>query len=312
MLMAEHDPVQSLLERQNGVIAWWQARTLISKKAVRHRVETGKWRRVHRGVYLRYGDHLTDQQRWWVAVLAVSPGRSTSTTTAACLGGLTALLVHGLRSVTAPRLDLIVPPTRRIVPPAGVMIHRVKLPDADRDLSARPPSTTRARALVDAAQWARTANEARLIIAASFQQRLVTAHDVQLVLDRMTNARRRELILTTVADCAAGSHSIGELDFVALCRRGRLPVPTRQVRRRDRAGRLRYLDACFDPWRVVVEIDGSHHSDVAQMWDDSARQNDLILAGYVVLRYPIAMIRNEPQRVIAEIRAGLQAAGWRP
>jgi very-short-patch-repair endonuclease len=308
----DHDPLRALLDRQEGVIAWWQVRTLMSKKALRHRVATGHWRRVHRGIYVQFGGQLTDRQRWWIAVLAMSPEAGASTSPAACLGGLTALLVHGLRSVTAQRVDAIVPPERRFAPPNGVVIHRVKLPDEDRDPLVRPPSTTRGRALVDAAQWARTGNEARLIIAASFQQRLVTAQEAYAVLERMINARRRELILTTVRDCAAGSHSIGELDLLALCRRGRLPVPTRQVRRRDRSGRLRYLDVCFDPWRVVVEIDGSHHVDVAQMWDDSARQNDLILAGYVVLRYPIAVIRNEPQRVIAEIRAALLAAGWQP
>ncbi len=308
----ERDPLTELLDRQDGVIAWWQAQALMSKKAMRHGVATGRWRRVHRGIYVRHGGPLTDRQRWWVAILALNPEGRASAIPVACLGGLTALLAHGLRSVTAHRIDVILPPTRRLAPPAGVAIHRINLPDEDRDPSAVPPSTTRGRALVDAAQWARTANEARLMIAASFQQRLVTADEVRLVLDRMINARRRELVLTTVRDCAAGSHSIGELDFVALCRRGGLPIPTRQVRRRDSSGRLRYLDACFDPWRVVVEVDGSHHIDVAQMWDDSARQNDLILAGYVVLRYPIAAIRNEPQRVIAEIRAALLTAGWCP
>jgi very-short-patch-repair endonuclease len=42
----------------------------------------------------------------------------------------------------------------------------------------------------------------------------------------------------------------------------------------------------FDQWKVVVEIDGAHHMNVGQMWDDARRQNDLELAGYVVLRYP--------------------------
>ena len=124
--------------------------------------------------------------------------------------------------------------------------------------------------------------------------------------------RRRLLIIETVRDCAEGSHSVGELNLVGLCRRARLPTPTRQLRRRDATGRIRYLDACFDDWKLVVEIDGAQHADVGQMWDDNVRQNDLLLAGYVVLRYPVFMVRTQPQRVAAEIRAALIAAGWRP
>ena len=48
------------------------------------------------------------------------------------------------------------------------------------------------------------------------------------------------------------------------------------------------------------------------MWDDTARQNHLLLAGYVVLRYPVFIVRTQPQQVAAEIRAALLAAGWRP
>jgi very-short-patch-repair endonuclease len=168
------------------------------------------------------------------------------------------------------------------------------------------------RSVVDAAAWARSNDEARLIIAASFQQHLVSAPDIAAVLDRRRAVRRRLLIIETVRDCAAGSHSVGELSLVGLCRRARLPLPTRQLRRRDATGSIRYLDACFDDWKLVVEIDGAHHADVGQMWDDSARQNDLLLAGYVVLRYPVFVMRTQPQRVAREIRAALIAAGWRP
>ncbi len=150
------------------------------------------------------------------------------------------------------------------------------------------------------------------MIASSFQQRLVNACEIERVLARMPNAWRRGLVLRTAWDCAGGSESLGELDFFALCRSGGLPVPSRQVERRDRAGRRRYLDAYFDDWKLVVEIDGAHHINVGQMWDDSRRQNDLELAGYVVLRYPSFVVRQHPEMVLAEIRQALIAAGWNP
>ena len=115
--------------------------------------------------------------------------------------------------------------------------------------------------------------------------------DVCEVLDRYQNMPRRTLALRTVRDAAGGSHSLGELEFLALCRRGGLPLPTRQRPRRDSSGRWRYLDACFDDWMVAAEIDGGQHGNVGQMWDDYDRQNDLEIAGYRVLRFPAWVAR---------------------
>jgi len=311
----EADPFAELINHQDGVIARWQARRFLTDGAIRHRVASGGWRRAHRGVFLTYNGRLTDTQRWWIAVLAVSPptGESTVDGYAAWLGGITALQAIGLRGIRSDGVHILGVHTLRTAMPGGATLHRTThLPNEDKNPWVRPPTTTPARSVVDAAAWARSSDEARLIIAASFQQRLVRAPDIAEVLDRRPAVRRRLLIIETVRDCAGGSHSVGELNITALCRRARLPLPTRQLRRRDAAGRLRYLDACFDDWKLVVEIDGAHHADVGQMWDDCARQNDLLLAGYVVLLYPVYVVRNQPQRVVAEIRAALLAAGWRP
>ena len=89
-------------------------------------------------------------------------------------------------------------------------------------------------------------------------------------------------------------------------------MPTRQLRFRDLAGRIRFLDAVFDPWKVAVEIDGAHHDDVPQRWDDHERDNALALATYTILRYPTHVVREQPERVAAEIRMALTRAGWRP
>jgi very-short-patch-repair endonuclease len=103
--------------------------------------------------------------------------------------------------------------------------------------------------------------------------------------------------------------SLAELDFVHLCRDNGLPEPSRQVVRRDAAGRRRYLDAYFDGWRVHVEIDGGQHIEVRQAWADMRRQNDLWIAGDRVLRFPAWALRAEPQRAVAQVRDALIAAG---
>jgi len=256
----DRDPLAALIEVQQGVIARWQALRFLSKKAVERRIDSHRWRRVHRGVYLTYGGPITTAQRRWIAVLAGSPGPSLTDDTAACLGGVSALQVHGLQRITSMQIDLVVPADRRPTAPAGVVIHRSV--DIDRHPASQPPTTTIGRAVIDAAVWARSDQQARLIIAASFQQRLTTEAEIRPVLDRMRTVPRHRLIATTVSDASGGSHTLGELALVTIFRSARLPLPTRQAWFRDLAGKPRFLDAVFDPWKVAVEIDGAHHGEV--------------------------------------------------
>jgi very-short-patch-repair endonuclease len=227
------------------------------------------------------------------------------------LGGVSALQVHGLRGIEAKRVDVVVAARRQIAPLAGVAIHRARLSDEDRHPWSHPPTTTIGRAVVDAASWARSDREAQLIILACFQQRLVTAAEIHDALDRMPTTARRRLVVLTVRDACAGSHTLGELDLVRLCRESRLPLPSRQVSFRDSSGRRRYLDAVFDEWRVAVEVDGAHHDrDVVQRWDDIDRDLDLVLAGYRVLRLTAVELRQHRRHAVEKIRAVLTEAGW--
>jgi very-short-patch-repair endonuclease len=303
----DEDPLTQLLDRQNGVISRHQALTHLSEKALRHRIASGRWRRVHRAVFVTYAGPLTDAQRRWIAVLA-----AVRTLEGAFLAGVTALQVYGLRGINSSRVHVAVPHDRRVSAPAFVVVHRSRdLSDDDRHPGYQPALTLPGRSVVDAAQWARSDAEARLMIAASVQQRIVAEREVVQDLGYRLDVRRRQLILRTVHDSASGSHSLGELDFLQICRRGGLPIPNRQMRRQDTSGRTRYIDACFDDYRVAVEIDGAHHVDVGQMWDDHVRQNDLSLAGYVILRYPVFVIREQPERVVSEVQTALRARGWR-
>ncbi|HET9516227.1 MAG TPA: DUF559 domain-containing protein [Actinoplanes sp.] len=302
--IAAHAGVTELLVRQDGVISLAQALAATTEKAIRHRVTSGRWQRVYRAVFVTHSGVITAAQQRWAAVLAVGDH--------AVLAGPTAAQAGGLRHPCAT-IHLLLPADRKLDwSPTGVAVHRSSVLD-ERDLLAigRPPRTKMARSLIDAAQWARCDDDARAVLAAGFQQRLVNAASVLEVLDRLPRAHRRGLIRQTVLDAAGGSHSLAELDFLKLCRVNGLPEPSRQVVRCDAAGRRRYLDAFFDQWRVHVEVDGSQHWDPRQAWSDMYRQNELWIAGDRVLRFPAWALRNDPAAVAAQVRAALRAAGWR-
>jgi very-short-patch-repair endonuclease len=251
---------------------------------------------------------VTADQRTWAAILAAGHDRRPGQV---CLGGVSALVAWGLRSVEPDAVHIVVAVGHHARVPPGVTLHRTRVPpDCHAVGPAGVPATWPGRALLDAAHWARSDAEARLFVAACFQQGLVTVAELERAAIDRPNTRRLALVRRTASDCAGGSHSLAELDLVALCRRARLPVPARQVTRYDRRGRRRYLDAVFEPWRVAVEVDGAHHLDVAQMWDDTQRGNALELDGYTLLRYPAHVVRSEPGRVAAELREALRRAGW--
>jgi hypothetical protein len=299
------ESLAALLGRREGVITWHQALKYLTAKAIRHKVASARWAKLAHGVFLASPGRFGPRQRQWAAVLGAGADRHPDI----CLGGISALHIWGLRNVTPSAVHVLT--SRQSKPAAGVVIHRTRV--ALQDIGhTRPPATMPGRSVVDAVAWARSDREAQLVIAACFQQSLVTYADVERAVVNRRTIHRRALLLATASDCAGGSHSLGELDLLVLCRESGLPEPTRQMRRLDRGGRARYLDASFDDWKVAIEVDGAHHVSVGQMWDDAERSNALEIDGYLVLRYPAWVVRTQGARVAAEIRAALRTRGWVP
>ena len=121
-----------------------------------------------------------------------------------------------------------------------------------------------------------------------------------------TLSLRAATLCAAVEDIAQGAQALSEIDFVALCRRYRLPRPHQQTLRADASGRRRYLDATWrraDGRVVVVEVDGALHLAVSRWWADQLRQNELALAGAVVLRFPSVVVRDEPGFVAGQLPA---------
>jgi len=304
---AELDDLSYLLFVQDGVISRRQALRHLSAKAVDNRVRSGRWQAAARGVYVTHSGPIGREQMRWIGVLAAGAGRI------GLLGGLSALETIGFRGFRSEAVHVLVPARLRDRNPLPWMVvHRTaRLAGEDIHRMGTPPGTMPARSLVDAAQWASSEDRARMIVAAGFQQRLVSADEMRTVLARMPRAKRRALIVEAVRDAAGGIHSLPEAEFCRLCRRHGLPEPARQVRRRAGGGN-RYLDVYFDTWGVHVEIEGGQHRDVHQWWADMRRQNQLWIPVDRVLRFPSWAVRHRPDEVIAQVRAALLAAGWRP
>ena len=291
-----------LLFRQQRVLTRDQAVATIGRSALRNRLAQRRWQRPERSVVVAHNGPLTRGQQIWVAVLAAGPD--------ALCAGRTALALAGLRGYDPPRIQLLIPAERRTAPPSSAVVRRTTILPAGHVQPGAPPRTTVARSLFDAAAWSQTDADARAVVAAAFQQRIVVADEIQRVAELLPRSRRRSLVLQTARYADAGAHSLSEVDLVRLCERFRLPIPDSQVRRTDRMGRQRHLDAYWREWSLHVEVDGSFHLEVRSWWDDMRRQNDLWISGDRVLRFPAWVVAGQPADVAAQIRAALRSAGW--
>lgn len=112
----------------------------------------------------------------------------------------------------------------------------------------------------------------------------------------------------TLADIAGGAEALSEIDFGRLCRRHGLKIAARQQVRHDAQGRRRYLDGVAtgpNGASVAFEVDGAIHLAVRDYWNDMARDNELMIAGQPLLRFPSLIVRTEPELVADQLHRAL-------
>lgn len=271
----------------------------LSTDDIRTELETGRWVRLGRhtiGVTVREPAGLA---RCWWAVWEAGPG--------AALDGVTSLQVAGLQNWRQPALHVSVPSKNAAHALPGVVLHRPR--HLGPVITAGLPRTRPEKALVRAVQWASSDRQAATLLAMAVQQRLVSP--ARVLQEWLALRRRTRRLDPVVRDVCDGAHSLGELDFVGMCRRRGLPAPALQVRQDAPDGRV-YLDAYWRELGVHVEIDGVQHRDGVAPVDDALRQNVVALRGSVTLRIPVLGLRLTPDRFLDQVAAALRAAGWRP
>lgn len=254
----------------------------------------------HDGGAVHHGP-LSDEAEAWVAVLEAGPR--------AYLDGASALVLDGLRNFKTTSL--------RVSVPRGARVYR-RLPGVDVRQTRRwrredvvTTGLARARpavAAVRAALWARSDREGAHVLSMVVQQGIATAQDVSLEMLTIRRDKRRVFIHGVLNDLLDGAGSLGELDLTRECRERGLPEPSRQAVRRGKNGTY-YLDAYWERWQVIVEVDGIQHSWADQVIGDAIRQNSLALDGDTVLRLPLLGLRVAPDEFFAQIEQALVAAG---
>lgn len=291
------DRIGRIARGQHGLLTHAQlAEAGVATGQLRGWVERGLVVRVRRGVYRLPGAPRTWSQRALEGCLAAGAG--------AVLWGPSAAQAWGLDVPPAARVEVAVRKRAGWVEPtADLVVHRVHpLESRDRALVAGLPVTTVPRTVVDLAGCLAPAALERAIDDA-LSRRLTSPDLVRRVAERTgTSGRRGAASLRTVlAPWLAGAafDSVAEADCQRLLQASGLPEPLRQypVLRDD--GLPAVLDFAWPAQLVALEVDGFRwHARARAHARDSFRSNNLVAAGWTVLRATPTELAEHPQAVL--------------
>lgn len=286
-----------LADRQAGVVTRGQLlERAVSAEQITTAIRARRWRALGRRVVVLHNAPLTDSGRLWAAVLF--PEKPTA------LAGLSGAAQSGLRGFEPERVHIVVAHDTRTNLPSWVKVHESRRFTPADIVPGAPPRTSPARSLIDAAAWSRWPRRACAILCAGVQQRLATAGQLAEQLEIAGSVRHAAVMRVVLGDIGGGGHTLAEIEFGPLAARAGLPRPRRQRLRREPDGKVRYLDVELDlpdGTELVVEIDGRGHIDPENWTDDLDRQNEVVIGGRPVLRFPSVIVRLDPGRVVDQL-----------
>lgn len=290
--------VSQLAARQSGVVSRHQADELgFNRAAVRRRVEAGLW-----GSYLGclvVGSQPVDSDRRdaWAVRLRLGPE--------AVLTGATALRLTGWNLVDQ-RLVVWCPANQH-----SRVSEILLLRDAIHRRTRRGPAGSIALpgdALLDLIRVANESEVPALVDLGVRHRVFVPGNMSPLIADRVGRGRDgAQRMAAIVEQVDGGTRSAAERLVPPLLKRSRIRGWVANYPLYDARGQvLAELDFALPELALCIEIDGhAFHSTRDDFERDRVRQNLIVNRGWLVLRFTWQRLRDEPDVVVAEIRAAV-------
>jgi very-short-patch-repair endonuclease len=297
--------IGDIAEKQHGVIATPQLLAGgLSRSGIARRVREGRLHRLHRGVYAVGHAGISKEGRWMAALLAFAAGgvlcsgaarseRDDPDATMPVLEYWGAALSHR----SAAELWGLLPARNGLVNVSvlgdggrarrtGIRLHRsLTLLPASVTIRSGIPVTTPARTIADLRRA--SVGKRRSIAPRELRRAIRQANVLGLPVGEEDRCRRERSDL--------------EEDFLALCRRHRLPMPEVNVRVGEHL-----VDFLWREKRLIVETDGYiYHRGRAAFEDDRTRDLSLRALGYEVMHFADIQIEGEPGQIAAVLRPRL-------
>ncbi|MBM7787870.1 PDDEXK family nuclease [Tenggerimyces flavus] len=296
--------LEALLVHQAGVVDTQQLRQHgFGSNDVASRVRSGRWQRLLPRVYATFSGPIPSDARTWAALLYAGPGATLSHQSAAWVWGLT----DGPSDVVQVTIGV---DRRRLANLGWVRIHYAHRLEWSRHPTNVPAVTTVDDTVLDLVDRASTRSEVVRWVTRACQRRRTTPERLALTLDSRKKIRWRDLMQAILADVSDGAETPLEIAYVRRVESSHgLPRAHRQRHRRV-GGKSQWIDAEYEAFGLIVELDGrvGHVEDGA--FRDRQRDNVSTLRRRSTLRYGWTEVYDSPCAVAAEIIDILRRNGW--
>jgi hypothetical protein len=294
-----------VLRYQAGVVTRAQAHgSGLSEGAIKHRVASGRWQRIHPGVYATFSGPLPRQARLWAAVLYAGPG--------AVLSHETAAEFQRLLDKPSQLIHLSVPGARQAVAQEGLMIHRSRNTLADRRFPAGVlPQTLVDYTLLDLIDQAATIDEVCALVTTAFGRKLTSEGRLRATAGLRKRLRWRSDLDPLITEAANGTHSRLEYHYDRDVESAHgLPKSDRQTPYTKLDGRKGFRDRLYQEYGVLVELDGAIAHPAENRWADRERDNHAAMLRQQTLRFGWKHVRHQTCGTAAMTATVLRNHGW--
>jgi Transcriptional regulator, AbiEi antitoxin len=255
----------------------------LSQANCTYRVRTGRWKALHRGVFVIAGAPATERQNQFAATFA--------TKCPSVCGADTAALIHGLtKSVDKRSVHVLQPMRSSHAAIKGVIRHRTEvfLLD-DFTLVNGLAVTNAARTICDIAGRFNARFVGKMVDDAE-RRKLLSVEQLLRTAQRLGSGPGRHVatLNQVIGDRLPGydpAASSLEADIIALLIKAGLPMP--RISYSIKLGGINFhLDLAWPEHHVTVELDSwLYHQGRNAFDDDRKRTNLLVLAGWTALRF---------------------------
>ncbi|MGH3165608.1 MAG: type IV toxin-antitoxin system AbiEi family antitoxin domain-containing protein [Trebonia sp.] len=299
-------PWEVLVRVQAGVVTRAQAeRAGFTERQIGYRLSSGRWQRIHRGVYATFTGVVPRQARLWAAVLWAGED--------AILSHETALEAEELIGRPGRDIHVTVPRQRRPAqgqPMPGVIIHRSDLAYSWTKAPAKLPRTPVEEAVIDLAAAAPAFDDAYSWLSRAFTDWNVRAHELRAALDRRKRFPYRAWLQDAIDDAADGVHFRIELRYVRDVERAHgLPAGARQAQRTIR-GQSHRKDSLYEPYGIAVELDGIAYHRGRRRQDQRRDNVNLAVDDIRTFRFDLVGVTVEACESAAMVASALRREGW--
>jgi len=173
-----------------------------------------------------------------------------------------------------------------------------------------PPRTRIEETVLDLAAAAGSLDSALSWMLRACAGRRTTPGKIGAAMLLRSRMRWRTELSEVLGLAADGVHSLLEFRYVNRVERPHGLPPGRRQRVVRRAGRRQYQDVDYEPYELVVELDGQAAHPEGLRWNDIRRDNANAAEGQLTLRYGWADVTERSCAVAAEVGATLARRGW--